>query len=104
MLINDNCFVPNQIYNIDETGQNYKMLPQKTLASNRDNSLTGIQVAKDRVRVPACSNASGTYKLLLFVIGTSRKPRAFKNLNLSSLPVYCRAQKSAWMDATLFGE
>jgi hypothetical protein len=28
MLINDNCFVQNKIYNIDETGLNYKMLPQ----------------------------------------------------------------------------
>jgi hypothetical protein len=32
------------------------------------------------------------------------KPRAFKNLNLSSLSVYYHAQKSAWMDATLFRE
>jgi hypothetical protein len=54
------------------------------------------------VTVAACSNASGTHKLSLFVIGTSHKPRAFKNLNLSSLPVYYRAQKSVWMDATLF--
>jgi hypothetical protein len=29
ILINDNCFVPDQIYSIDETGLNYKMLPQK---------------------------------------------------------------------------
>jgi hypothetical protein len=29
MLINNNCFVPDQIYNTDETGLNYKMLPQK---------------------------------------------------------------------------
>jgi hypothetical protein len=31
MLINDNCFVPDEIYNIDETGLNYNMLPQKIL-------------------------------------------------------------------------
>jgi hypothetical protein len=56
------------------------------------------------VTVAACSNASGTRELLLFVKGTSRKPRAFKNLILSSLPVYYHAQKLAWMDATLFRE
>jgi hypothetical protein len=56
------------------------------------------------MRVAAYNNASGTYKLPLFVIRTSRKPRAFKNLNLSSLPVYYHAQKSAWMDATLSRE
>jgi hypothetical protein len=27
MLISDNCFVPDIIYNIDETGLNYKMMP-----------------------------------------------------------------------------
>jgi hypothetical protein len=39
MLIDDNCFVPDQIHNTDETGQNYKMLPQKTLASNQEKSI-----------------------------------------------------------------
>jgi hypothetical protein len=80
------------------------MLPQKTLVSNQEKSVSGIKVAKERVTVAACSNASGTHKLPLFVTGTSRKPKAFKNLNLSSLPVYYRAQKSAGMDATLFRE
>jgi hypothetical protein len=27
MLINVNCFVPDQIYNIDETGLYYQVLP-----------------------------------------------------------------------------
>jgi hypothetical protein len=67
-------------------------------------SVGGIKVANERVTVAACSNASGTHKLPLFVTGTTSKPRAFKNLNLSSLPVYYRAQMSAWMDATLFTE
>jgi hypothetical protein len=59
MFINDNCFVPDQIYNIDETGLNYKTLPQKkTLASNQEKSVSGIKVAKGRVTVAACSNAS----------------------------------------------
>jgi hypothetical protein len=80
------------------------MLPEKALASNQEKSVSRIKVTKERVTVAACSNASGTYKRPLFVVGTSRKPRAFKNLNLSSLPVYHRAQKSAWMDATLFRE
>jgi hypothetical protein len=75
------------------------MLPQKNLASNQENSVSGIKVAKERETVAACSNASGTNKIPLFVIGTSRKTRAFKNLHLSSLPIYYyRAQKSAWME------
>jgi hypothetical protein len=78
MLIKDNYFVPDQIYNIDETDLNYKILPQKDLASNQEKSESGIKVAKERVTVAACSNASGTYKLPLFATGTSCEPRAFK--------------------------
>jgi hypothetical protein len=81
-----------------------KCFHKRTLASNQEKSASGIEVANERVTVAACSNASGTQKRFLFVIGTSRKPRAFKHLNLSSLPVYYNAQKSAWMDATLFRE
>jgi len=36
------------------------------------------------------------------VIGKSKKPRAFKNLNLNALPVNYYEQKSAWMDQTIF--
>jgi hypothetical protein len=67
MLINNNCFVPDQIYNTDETCLNYKMLPQKkNLASNSEKPVSGIKVAKETVIVAACSNASGTHKRSLF--------------------------------------
>lgn len=36
------------------------------------------------------------------MIGKSKKPRAFKNLNLNALPVNYYAQKSAWMNQTIF--
>ena len=52
--------------------------------------------------IATCSNTNGSHKLPLFVIGKFKKPRAFKNFNLSSLPVYYHNQKSAWMDSNLF--
>lgn len=93
-----------QVYNIDETGLNFKMLPERTLASRKEGSVSGYKKAKERITVAACSNAAGTHKLPLFVIGKSAKPRAFKNINVSSLPVYYKPQKSAWMDSALFEE
>jgi hypothetical protein len=33
------------------------MLPQKTLASNEEKSVSGFKVTKERVTVAACSNA-----------------------------------------------
>jgi hypothetical protein len=46
--------------NIDESGLNYKMLPQNTLASNQEKS-SRIKVAKEMVTVSARSNASSTH-------------------------------------------
>ncbi|GBM62792.1 hypothetical protein AVEN_19785-1 [Araneus ventricosus] len=35
------------------------------------------------------------------IIGKSKKPTGFKNVNISSLPVYYRNQKSAWDEEQL---
>lgn len=103
-IIASEKYSPEQIYNIDETGLNYKLLPRKTFATAQETSAPGFKVNKERITVALCSNASGSHKLPLFVIGKSVKPRAFKNLNMNCLPVYYRAQKSAWMDTSLFKE
>lgn len=100
-IVQRNKLLPCQVYNIDETGLNFKMLPNKTLAASNE-TVIGTKLRKDRLTVAPCSNADGTHKLPLFVIGKSKKPRAFKNINLSSLPVYYRNQKSAWMGCDLF--
>lgn len=100
-LVSDSNLVAEQVYNVDETGLNYKMLPKSTLAAKNEPVL-GTKLAKDRLTIATCSNASGSHKLPLFVIGKSKKPRAFKNLNMATLPVYYRNQSSAWMDCALF--
>lgn len=101
VFIKENNMHPDQVYNIDESGLNYKMLPQKTLAAKNE-KVTGTKLSKDRLTFATCSNASGNHKMPLFVIGKSKKPRAFKHVNMASLPVYYKNQKSAWMDSSLF--
>ncbi|XP_066903730.1 jerky protein homolog-like [Halyomorpha halys] len=104
ILVNEELST-EQVYNLDETGLNFKMLPNKTLAAKNNKNIVGYKLAKERLTLALCSNGSGTHKLPLFVIGKSRKPRAFKNIsNLSALPVHYRVQKSAWMDRELFSE
>lgn len=90
--------LPCQVYNIDETGLNYKMLPNKTLASSND-TVAGTKLIKDRLTIAPCNNADETHS---FVIGKSKKPMAFKSINLSSLSVSYRNQKFSWMDCNLF--
>ncbi|XP_044311435.1 jerky protein homolog-like [Varanus komodoensis] len=92
-----------QLYNCDETGLNYKMLPTKMLASKKEAAAPGYKKSKERVTILACSNATGNHKLKLTLIGKSKKPRAFKKLkNRESLPLYYTHQKKAWMNSEIF--
>ncbi|XP_046686075.1 jerky protein homolog-like [Homalodisca vitripennis] len=97
-------YSPQQVYNADETGLNFKALPTKSLASREEKSAPGFKMDKQRLTVLACSNASATNKIPLMVIGKSKKPRCFKNMNMNALPVYFKNQKKAWMDRALFQE
>jgi hypothetical protein len=94
----------DQIYNADETGVNFKMLPKKSLASATETSAPGHKMKKERITVLFASNASGTHRLPPMCIGKSMKPRALKNIAPNALPVFYRAQKSAWMSSDLFEE
>lgn len=94
--------VREQVYNCDETGLNWKALPQKTLTSFSEKTAPGFKFQKDRITAMVCANATGNHRLPLLVIGKSKKPRAFKNLNMNALTVNYYAQKSAWMDQTIF--
>ena len=59
----------DQLYNCDESGLNYKMLPTKTLASKIEATAPGYKRSKERVTISACSNVTGDHKLRLTLIG-----------------------------------
>lgn len=69
-------YLPRQDFNADETGLNYKMLPNRTLSSKLDSVAKGHKVKKEQVTFLPCSNASGDLKFPLLVIEKSAKPRA----------------------------
>ena len=93
---------PHDVYNMDETGLNYRGMPKRTLASQ---PRRGIKLAKDRVTVLICVNATGTHKLPLMVIGSAAKPRCFSNWNpLRDTNVLYESNKSSWMDRTKFNK
>ncbi|XP_011865298.1 PREDICTED: jerky protein homolog-like, partial [Vollenhovia emeryi] len=92
----------DNVYNADETGLFWKCLPRKTLAPRNEHSAPGHKLAKERVTVMTCANATGTHKVPLLVIGKAKHPRAFKNVNI--LPVQYVNQTNAWMDRSIFKE
>ncbi len=77
-MVKKNELSPCQVYNIDETGLNYKMLQNKTLAASNE-TVVGMKLKRDRLTVALCSDIDGTHELPLFVTGKDE---------LSSLPVY----------------
>lgn len=95
----DNGYGLDRVYNADETGLYWKMLPNRTLVKPNEREAPGRKVPKDRVTVMVCTNASGTHKIPLLIIGKSQKPRCFKNIR--KLPVEYRGQKSAWITKDL---
>lgn len=94
-------FELRDIYNMDETGLNYRMLADHSLASRQ---LEGRKQGKERVTAVICTNGDGSDKLPLWIIGKFSKPRCFKNINLASLNFKYNANKKAWMTIYLFEE
>ncbi|CAG8810516.1 6386_t:CDS:2, partial [Gigaspora margarita] len=78
------------IYNADETGLFYRMLPNQTLAKR---PVARSKQDKSRVTVLLAANATGSHKLQPLVIGYSKKPRSFSGINLSQLPFRIQDQK-----------
>ena len=71
----------NCIYNVDETGLFYRMLPRRTHLAPGENRKTvrGVKGMKAEERSTAyiCVNASGTVEMPLAFIGTAANPRCF---------------------------
>lgn len=92
----------NQIFNCDETGLNFRLLPQSTLASSFEKSAAGRKKSMEQVTLKVCSNATGTIKLPIHLIGKAKKPRCFKGTNMDLLPVKYSGQANAWLTCELF--
>ena len=91
----------DQVFNCDESGLYFRMLPGRTLTTTHAPP-SGTKKAKERVTISACSNATGSIKLPLLLIGKSKNPRCFKSINMAALPVVYRSQKNAWVNTSIF--
>ena len=60
-------------------------------------------MSKQRLTVMLCCSATGE-KLKPLVIGNANKPRCFRNIDVSSLPVSWKANKKSWMTNKVFIE
>ena len=101
-LVEENQLSLHQIFNCDETGLYWRLLPGKTLAPAQEKTARNFKKSKDRVTILSAANASGDFRLPLLLIGKSMNPRCLKNVNRSALPVIYTSQSKAWMNSTIF--
>ena len=89
----------DHIFNADETGLFYRSLPNLSVTLAQETARGGKK-EKERVTAVLCSNASGSCKISITIIGKAAEPYAFRNCG--RLPVVYESQKKAWMDIPLF--
>ena len=75
-------YANDDIYNMDETGLYWKARPDRTLASEE---IADGKKEKARITANFCCNVTGSDKLPVWFIGTAKKPRCFKGINIKNL-------------------
>ena len=103
-MIKEKGFVPQQIFNCDETGLYWKRLPSRTYVTKEEKSAPGFKVAKDRFTLLLCANASGTYRCKPMLVYRSENLRALKGKRKDHLPVFWKSNKTAWVTQLNFKE
>lgn len=88
-----------QIYNADESGLFFRVIPDKTYVSACEKTAPGRKIQKERVTFMLCSNADGTNKIKPLVIGKAAKPRCFVDFEN---PLRYDHSKNAWMTSNIF--
>jgi len=63
-LVIQNNFKSEQIYNDDESGLFWRMLPDHTLVSSTEKAAPGRKIIKERVTFMPCANATGNFVYL----------------------------------------
>ena len=99
-------FIPQQIFNCDETGLFWKKMPRRTYITQEEKGLPGHKPMKDRFTLLLCANASGDCKIKPLLVYHSENPRVFKrnNVHKAKLPVMWRSNTKAWVTRILFVE
>uniref|UniRef100_A0A5F8G8Y5 HTH CENPB-type domain-containing protein n=1 Tax=Monodelphis domestica TaxID=13616 RepID=A0A5F8G8Y5_MONDO len=103
-LVEDEAYIPQQVFNCDETGLFWKKMPRRTYITAEEKSMPGHKPMKDRLTLALCANASGDCKIKPLLVYHSENPRAFKSHKIikEKLQVMWRANPKAWVTRELF--
>ena len=78
-----------------------RCLPRYTLACKDEKDIHGEKMSKERILFLCCANGHGLHRLLLAVVGKSKRPRVLNDC-MSHLPVLYYNSKKAWFKMEIF--
>jgi hypothetical protein len=92
---------PEIVHNMDETGLNYRLLPNRSYIHQSERIVRGSKAMrqKDRVTVYVATNATGSDKIPLSIIHSVESPRCF-DYHQHRLKYF--VQKKGWSDTATF--
>nr|XP_020671309.1 tigger transposable element-derived protein 1-like [Pogona vitticeps] len=96
-------YLPEQVFNCDETCLFWKRMPNRTFLTQEESKLPGHKPMKDRLTL-FCANASGDLKIKPLLVYHSENPWAFKKhkVDKAQLRVMWRSNAKAWVTRVLF--
>ena len=101
-IIEEGGYHPDQVYNMDEAGLQYKRMPTSTYLSKAAKQARGHKADKLRFTLLFCVNATGTHKVKPLVVHTARQPHCYSHLSsMADANVYWRNSPSAWVNSTI---
>lgn len=89
------------VYNMDETGLFWRMTPSRGLATQFQ---PGLKKDKSRISLVLATNATGTDRLPIWIIGKNKTPRALRNISVTTMGGEWRWNKKAWMNTQVMCE
>ncbi|KAF7235282.1 Tigger transposable element-derived protein 1 [Varanus komodoensis] len=101
-IIEEGGYVPEQIFNVDETGLFWKKMPERTYIAKEEKNAPGHEAAKDRLTLLLGGNASGDFKLKPLLVYRCPNPTALRRIIKASLPVIWKSNLRAWVTVAIF--
>ncbi|XP_047566723.1 tigger transposable element-derived protein 1-like [Lutra lutra] len=103
-ILEEGCYSPRQVFNVDETGLFWKRLPERMLLALEGAAGPGLKTSKDHLTLLLGGNAAGDFKLKPLLVYPSENPRALKGCSKASLPVVWRSNRNDWLTPSIFQE
>ena len=101
-LIEEGGYLPQQVFNMDETGLQWKKMPERTYITKEEKSAPGFKAYKDRFTLLLGANLTGDCKLKPVLVYHAENPRALKGYDKATLPVYWYSNATGWMTGGIF--